>query len=190
MSDNRVTRLYDGDTFEHEGHTFRFQCKHDEDMQEPWKEHDGHGIISDWTHRDKRAGERVLVQDRYGRAKQYYDIAATIQQATKDGWGISEKSEQELETRLGRKPTKREIIAESVEQDYQRMRAWCHDEWHWCGVVVTMIEDINGDAVENIDASVWGIDGDDQTEYLTETAYELADECIAQWQEYGATVNE
>jgi len=184
------TRLFDGDTFEHEGHTFRFECKHDEDMREPWKEHDGHGIISDWTRREKRAGERVLIRDGYGGSCRYYDFAATIQQATKDGWGIGEDAEKALETRLARKPTKKEITAESVEQDYNRMRAWCLDEWHWCGVVITMLQDINGGKVRDIDVSVWGIDGDDQYEYLTETAYELAEECIAQWQKYGATVNE
>lgn len=179
-----MKRLFDGDTFEHKGHTFRFRCEIDQDMIEPWKEHDGHGEISEWTNRDKAPGERILAQDR--RSYRYYDIQETIKVAHKDGWGCR----MDLEANLGRKPTKKEIAAQAVNEDFEHMRSWCEDKWHWCGIIVTMIKDSFGNTPEQeIEVSVWGIDGDDQTEYLSQEAYELADECIGQWQEYGAKVN-
>lgn len=36
--------LYDGDTFEHSGYTFRVQFKRDDDTGPPWEECDGHGL--------------------------------------------------------------------------------------------------------------------------------------------------
>ncbi len=56
----------DGDTVEveHEGFTLRATVHRDDDMREPWREHDGHGIVSEWTSRDKRPGERILNRGR------------------------------------------------------------------------------------------------------------------------------
>lgn len=103
-------------TFEHKGHTFRIEIEQDEDMREPWEEHDGHGIVSDWTTRDKAPGERVLNADRT--SKRYYDVQETIKRARADGWGTDEQA---LERVLGRKPTKREIIADAVERDFDSL---------------------------------------------------------------------
>jgi hypothetical protein len=41
------------DTIEINGLTFRVTVERDEDMGEPWKEHDGHGVVSNWTTRSK-----------------------------------------------------------------------------------------------------------------------------------------
>lgn len=156
-------RLYDGDTFEHRGYTFRVRYPRDEDMGEPWKEHDGHGIVSEWTRREKRPGERILIEDRGSR--RYYAVAASTRIARRDGWGCGEPSHTHL--------TRGDEIVCAVEQDYQHLRAWCQDEWHWIGVVVTL-QDYEPEERE----SVWGIESSEE-QYLTETAYELADEILS-----------
>ena len=45
-------------TFEHRGRTFTMAIEHDAGLGEPWKEHDGHGIVSEWTTRSPEEGER------------------------------------------------------------------------------------------------------------------------------------
>lgn len=165
--------LSEGDTFTHQGQRFRATFPRDEDMREPWKEHDGHGVISDWTTRTKAPGEKILIEDRESR--RYYDIAATLTLARKDGWGCSHSRMSDGTFTAGH-PTQKAAVACAVEEDYQRMRAWCTDEWSWCGVVVKWIAP-DGETTSYRE-SVWGIE-DDQDQYLTDTAYELAEELIA-----------
>ena len=68
--------LYDNDEFERGGRTFTFRTEYDDSREAPWEEEDGHGVVSEWTTRDKAPGERVLIADRS--RKRYYDIAATM----------------------------------------------------------------------------------------------------------------
>lgn len=169
--------LSDGDVFEHNGRQFLVNIIHDEGMGEPWKEHDGHGLISDWTRRGKQPGERVLYEDRG--AYLFYDVQETIALATKDNWGLGDKETAELARKLGRTPTAREITAEAVERDFQRMREWCAGIWRWVGVKVTLLK-ADADAPDGYfktkhSAAIWGIESDCE-DYLTETAYELAEQ--------------
>src|SRR5262245_28289109 len=176
-------RLYDGDVFEYEGHKFRVEIARDDDMQEPWKEHDGHGVISEWTSRGKYAGEKVLASDR-GTSFRYYNIQETMAIAKQDGWGASEKGQEQLAAKLGRKPTKGELTALAVDEDFERMKAWCDDEWYWVYVRVVLLKedpDARGGFFETVfDTSLGGIDGSDQEDYLTDMAYELAGEVLAE----------
>lgn len=97
--------LYNGETFELEGYSFKAQFERDDDIREPWNNHDGHGVVSDWTRRDKRPGEVLLVSDRA--SCRYYDVAASNQIAKNDGWGLSEEDQAELINRLSRKRVRR-----------------------------------------------------------------------------------
>lgn len=63
----------------------RIKTEHDDFIGAPWKEFDYYGIVSDWTSRDKRSGERVLCSER--QRKLYYDFEATIQKAKDENWG-------------------------------------------------------------------------------------------------------
>lgn len=155
--------------FEYMGQNFQLEIGRDDYMQEPWKENDGHGVVSEWTSRDKAPGERVLASDR-GRHI-FYDVQATQAIALKDGWGLSPDDVAELKEKLGRTPTKREVVAAAVEWDYNRLRAWCNDEWYWASVIVRL-----GDKV----ASIGGCDGSDCNEYLMQLAHELADEILCE----------
>jgi hypothetical protein len=158
--------LWDGDIFEHKGRKYRVRFEHDDSHGAPWEECDGHGVVSDWTTRDKAPGERVLASDRS--SKRYYDVCETAKIAKKDGWGLGNDELAKLAQSLGRMPTKKEIVARAVDNDFEYMRAWCNGEWHYCGVVVSHCE---SDETE----SLWGIE-DNEYDYLAEVARELADE--------------
>jgi hypothetical protein len=171
-------RLWSGDRFSHKGYTFRYQCEVDEDMREPWKEHDGHGIISEWTTRGKAPGERIVATDH--RSYRYYDIAGTLEVAKRDGWGVR-RPESTGNTPADYAPlkgeSKRAYTARAVEADFERMRDWCDDKWHWCYISVTLLDAEGEETTER--EGLGGIDGDDQDEYLATEARELAEQIIA-----------
>jgi len=139
-------------TIDRDGYNIRIEIRDDSDMGPPWEEHDGHGIVSGWTSRDKRPGERVLCSDRL---KRYYDFAATLLVAKRDGWGLSVNDIEKLGVRLGRTPTAREVLAESVERDFAYLKGWCDDSWHWVGYVTTITAP---DGAELPQDSCWGYD--------------------------------
>ncbi|MFC5509289.1 hypothetical protein [Bosea massiliensis] len=153
------------------GCAYRVEIEHDEDMGPPWEEHDGHGIVSAWTRRDKAPGEVIIARD--GASRRYYDVAETLAQARRDGWGLGPDGLAALASRLGRSPTRREVAAEAVRQDCDRMRQWCADVWHWCGVIVKQLDEDGEETGET--RSLWGIESD-SGDYLDTVAGELADE--------------
>lgn len=154
------------------GLTFSVRIEHDDFHGAPWEENDGHGIVSEWTgHGEKRAGERLLVEDR-GWAR-YYDFAGTMEIAKRDEWGMPEAWIEEQTRTLGRPPTKGEIRAAAVERDFEYLRRWCNYDWHYVGVVVTLL-DTDGDETWESE-SLWGIESD-ATEYIEEVARNLAKE--------------
>lgn len=150
-----MTKLFDGDTFEHNGRTFRVYFPYDAEHGAPWKECDGHGPVSEWTRRDKLPGERILATHRG--MLLYYDVAEAIRIAKRDGWNA--------EPYVG---TRGEAAARAVEVDFHYLRRWCNDEWHYVGVVVTH----PGTGKRQ---SIWGIESD-AYDYLASTAHDLARE--------------
>jgi len=163
---------YDTDTHEQNGRRYRVAFFFDDQMREPWKEHDGHGIVSDWTTRDKEPGERVLYEasDSY----RYYDFDATVQLALKDKWGVGDGP------REGETPE--EYAARAVEYDYEYLRAWCTDEWHYVGVELTLLDD-DGKTTK-YKASLWGVET--WKDYHRTVPAELADEIESQLREHAA----
>lgn len=157
--------------FELNGLTFKAEIESCTDMGPPWKEHDGHGVVSDWTTRERQTYERVLAES--NGSKRYYHYRESIDKANRESWGLSPEDVKALSEKLGREPTNYEIHVEAVERDFQRLRAWCNDEWCWCGVVVTLL-DVDGDETDRVE-SLWGIESD-AGDYLDEVAKELAAE--------------
>lgn len=146
----------------------------DDSMAEPWKEHDGHGKVSEWRTykwrdgRGKRAGERTLCMDGY--SARFYDFAGAVETARKDEWGCNHIITDDHGATIisyGH-ATKGELAACAAQQDFDRLRAWCNDYWQWIGVVVT-IYDADGTKVEQ--DSVWGIESDG--DYWKDVAAEL-----------------
>lgn len=153
--------LYDGDTFEHNGRTFKVSIEHDSDHEFPWEDGDGQGIVSEWTTRSKLPGERILSQDR--QSYRYYDIEATMKKAIEEGWNAPPYDE----------GIKKQKAARAVEVNFEWMRRWCNDQWEYVGVVVTLLDE-EGEETDQT-ASLWGIESDDN-QHIEEVAKELADE--------------
>lgn len=141
-----------------DGYDVAARIERDNDTGAPWEAHDGHGPVTEWTSRAKRAGERVLAQDRG--SFRYYDFAEAVRIAKRDGWGPG-------------------TPAEAVEADYRALRAWSADEWFWCGIVLSVSR--NGVVLDKHAASLWGIDcnhPNGNNAYLLEVANELLPEAL------------
>lgn len=166
----KYPRLDDGDTFEHEGRSFKVTIKPDDSGETPWESSDGHGPVSDWRRHNpdtgrpaKRAGERLLFSD--GRSARFYDWAKAIKLAQKDGWGTLDARHPD--------ETLKHYRARAVEADFEYLRRWCEGDWYYVGVIVTLLDDEGAETDES--ESLWGIESE-SPDYLTETAYELAEE--------------
>lgn len=155
--------LSDGDTFERSGRKFRVRIVHDDNQDTPWEREDGHGPVSKWTSRAKAPGELVLASDRPNRHR-YYDMSEAVKIANREGWG-------------GKGRTKRQRAASAAQADYERLLAWCEDQWSYVGVVVQPVCKCCGAASEGYRFALWGIESD-AGDYLTEVANDLADEAI------------
>lgn len=138
------------------------------ESEAPWDSECGHGVVSDWTARDKRPGERVLCRER-GRCR-FYDVQATIAIAREDGWGIDPERKAKWEAFQGRPLTAGQIAAAAVEHDFQWLRGWANNEWHYMGVIVTVL-DIEGKPT-HLSESVWGIESNDD-QHLADIIAEL-----------------
>lgn len=158
--------------FNHDGYKVRITIHPDNDHGAPWLENDGHGIVSDWTTRDKRPGELVLCADRHSR--RFYDFASSMQTAKRDGWGLALEKVIALEKAMGRKATPGEIRAAAVMQDFEYLHGWANDEWQYLGYT-TEIETPDGETLHG--DSCWGFD--DQT-YMISEAESIARHTIAQ----------
>jgi hypothetical protein len=153
-------------TFDHRGHTFRLRTERDECISEPWKEFDGHGIVSEWTSRSKSPGERVLVADRNRYI--YYDVAESLKIAKRDKWGTADGQREGESVRAYR--------ARAVEADFEFCRGWATDEWCYVSVGVTLLDD-DGDET---DETEWlgGVESNSEA-YIEEIGRELADEILS-----------
>ena len=131
----------------------------DDTSGEPWKEHDGHGPVTDWVTRAKRPGERILAQD--GGAYRYYDVEEATKIAKRDGWGPMLEG-----------MSRDQSIALAVDADFNYLKRWCDDQWRWVGVVVA----IYAGETRLAHDSLWGIEcdeADSEHTYIVETANEL-----------------
>jgi hypothetical protein len=137
----------------------------DDGLGPPWKEHDGHGVVSDWRRTDSKVpGERILCTD-HGHAL-FYDVQETTKIAKRDGWGCGVEGHDHK--------TEGERVACAVDQDFDYCRRFANGDWGWVGVVI----DLEHDGWEKPHAaSLWGIDSDDDA-YLLSTANDLLSEAL------------
>jgi hypothetical protein len=158
------------DIIELRGYRFGVRYSPDDDYREPWKEADGHGIVSDWTRRGKGPGERILCEDR--QARRYYDVAGTLKIARRDGRG----------TAKGRLPgeTLKAYRARAVDADFEYLRAWCADEWRYVSIMVDWLDpDVDDDVPDpsGLSESVGGVET--WKDYHETCARELVDELLS-----------
>jgi hypothetical protein len=137
--------------------TFKVTIERDDDIPAPWDYSDGHGPVSDWTSRDKRPGEVILNQDRG--SKLYYDWAEATRIAKRDGWGVSPTDIKAFELKYGVAPTRNQIVQMAVQKNFDYLKGWVDDEWHYHWVKVTLLDE-EGDETD-IDDSLGGIDDEE-----------------------------
>lgn len=137
------------------------RIEYDDDAAAPWAREDGHGPVTDWTSRSKKPSERVLLSD-HG-IQRYYDFAEAVKIAERDGWDAPPYGT----------GTAKQRAARAAEADYQRLKAWCNNEWCYVGVVVSASR---VGVVVSV-SSLMGIESD-CGDYLTEVANETADEAL------------
>lgn len=163
-----------GQTIEQDGFTITARIEQDDfDATPPWVREDGHGEVSEWTYRDKKAGELTLTSERG--SHRYYDFKSAVKLARRCGWGIANPPEG---------ATKRQIAALAAREDFERLRRWCNDDWSYVGVVVT----VSAKGVELGFASLWGIESD-AGDYLVEVANELLPEAMEEARKRIAEIN-
>ncbi|HWK31082.1 MAG TPA: hypothetical protein VNR20_03260 [Terriglobales bacterium] len=175
MTDKKRPYLCHGEEFEHRGYTFRVRFERDDFMNEPWKECDGHGVVSDWTSDGPRKGQRVLRQDRF--SCRYYDFHESLKIAIRDGWRAPDepdptKAEAVIEGMGG---NRREIIRRAkraVEADFEYLWAWCNDRWEYLVVFVDWADDLD------VSTNISGVES--YKDYHQEVVWELADELMSQ----------
>lgn len=137
---------YKTETLPHHGKTYRVEWVYDRDAGAPWDNSDCHGIVSDWETRDKLPGELILNQN--GRSKRFYDFAASVKKARAEGWNTAPYNWK----------TKGEQAHAAALADFEYLRRWCNDDWHYCGITVTLLDDEGDDT--DISASLWGVEDD------------------------------
>ncbi len=120
--------IYTGNEVKYGGLTFTVEFTPDDDSDAPWEHGDGYGIVSDWTLRNKRAGERDIASGRHH--KRYYDFAGSLAKAKAEGWDAPPY----------RTGTKGEQAVRAVEADFEFLKAWLDDEWRYEVVTVTCKE--------------------------------------------------
>ena len=151
----------DWETITVQGRDFAVMIEADESsMGEPWVEHDGHGIVSGWSSRDKRAGERVLSQDRG--SFRYYDVAATMRKARAERWGSNLTG------------SARERAAKAVEADFDYCQRWARDDWYWAAIVVAPVN-----ADDTPDPDNYDVLGGCESFAWEEVARSMAEDMIA-----------
>lgn len=134
----------------------------------PWED-DGHERVSDWVSRPKRPEERVLCASHS--TYRYYDFAEAVKIALRDNWDAEPYGTGTPGQRAER----------AAERDYKAIKAWCNDEWSYCGVCVSVACD-GVELTKRYDAALWGIKLNypgGNNAYLTEVANELLDDALA-----------
>jgi len=149
------------DVLDSEGRKFRIEHHYDTEYPNyPWESlYDfAHGPVSDWTKRAKRPGEWVLSADKHG-YKRYYDFAQAMKIARADDW---ESIRHSYPAKLRGKQ-----YEAAVTLDYERMRDWCNDKWHYMGITVTPLTE-DGDELRSKEQGTWGIESDSDPAWIQE----------------------
>ena len=143
----------------------------DPDNGPPWREHDGHGMVSEWMPRARKSpGERPLCHNDGDHTSIIaYDWQGSLKKARAEGWGLGIDDYMKLMCERRRVPTLKQVIERAVLNDFEYLRGWCNDEWHWCGIVVQDVE-------TGIEQSLWGIESTNEDGFHEEIISDLAEE--------------
>lgn len=174
-----MSTYHDGSTFTRNGLQFRARIEYDDSTDAPWIEYDGHGPVTDWTRRNKRPGELILNSERG--AHRFYDMAEAVKIAKRDGWGHGAPVPGET---AGQK------AARAALADFEYLRGWCRNDWHFAMVSVGLIMDGNTVASSHYIGGIESTDAETIAERIEELADTLATEAADQLRARAATLAE
>lgn len=162
-----------------DGREFEVRFYYDDDADRPWERCDGHGPVRKIRARDEKyPGERIMTSGERNAYIWAYDVAKATRIARREGWGLSEQDAADLARRLKRQPTRGDIAAEAVRRDFDFLRGWVCDQWHYMGVTVLPIgADGEPDEADEYRYALWGIES--TGDYWREVAEECARECLS-----------
>ncbi len=121
------------------GLRYRARFYYDSDMRAPQYEHDGHGVVTEqgFDLRDPEVNELIAESATDDMAMRmplfkllhagrghflYYDTVASINKAINE-WGCTP-----------------EEAPAAVEHDYEYLREWYQDDWHWMYITLTKLD--------------------------------------------------
>jgi hypothetical protein len=170
------------ETVEAHGLKFKLTIEQDEDSRVPWKECDGFGPVREANkgyyerHVSKRAGERILHDGERNEYTWVYDWAEALKLAKKDGWGLS----------TDQRPTNWDTLTKgqqrvlAVQHTFDFLKAWCNEDWVWCGVCVELTG-YHGPL--DTERSLWSVEywqykalSDEKNSYVREIIDEMTEE--------------
>lgn len=148
----------------------RIDYHHELYSEPPWERSEGHGPVRKSTipnfssSNDKRPGERPMNRACRNEYQYYYDWAAACKLARKDGWNAPPYDA----------PNR---VERAVQADFDFLSGWVNDEWHYAGVICTVVDE-EGDVVKGPDGryedDCWGFDT--AANYHETAGREMADE--------------
>jgi len=90
-----------------------------------------------------------------------YDWQEAMRIAKRDAWGCA-KTGAEIEA--------------TVRADYESIRGWIRDDWHWCGVSVQLLDNDDEPLGGEFDYTLWGVES--SGDYWLDVARDLADDIL------------
>jgi len=157
--------IYHEETYTHKcGKTYNVRWYHDYDMGPPQEEGDGYGVTErmDWNPTDEEQLEqhiadyepeleeetrlrlmRVLSRADWGRSGLYYDVLSSLHKARTDGWGAGAEWKA-----ANPNATKEAELMYVVNKDFDHLKGWYDDDWHWLTCSVAPIDE-DGEIMED-----------------------------------------
>lgn len=165
---------FDGE-FEQGGIQFRYKVQQGDGYGYPWTEHDGYGeirCVPNFDRGDKKPGEVVLWSE--GRYAYLYDVQDTTKK-NMGNWGLAPDEHAKLTAKLGKEPTKKQIMARAVEKDMEFCRRYLEGHIMWLDVTCwPMYEDASDDENYAEKQTIGGTLGEFGDDHLEELAKEIA----------------
>jgi hypothetical protein len=133
------------------GKKYHVELYYDHDMGAPQEEGDGYGVIErmNWNPTDEEQLEQHLLDYepeieeetrlrmmRKLRSALYYDVLSSLHKAREDGWGAGEEWKA-----ANPNATKEEELMYVVDKDFDHLKGWYDDDWHWVTVSVAPLNE-------------------------------------------------
>jgi hypothetical protein len=139
------------------GKKYHVELYYDYDMGPPQQEGDGYGVTErlDWNPTNEEQLEqhiidnepeieeetrlrlmRQLSNENWGSSALYYDVLSSLHKAREEGWGAGAEWKA-----ANPNATKEEELMYVVNKDFDHLKGWYDDDWHWVTVSVAPLNE-------------------------------------------------